>query len=258
MVPAMNILQEAEEVHVVPLPDVEDDKRISTSHHAYDKSDLWPWTKRNTAILMDAAPESLSSSVDDKINPDAVVDIGPSGSASMDVTAENQEHNHTSPSSYLPDMATPSASSVNGDGTENTDSLVSIIASEDSEEHQDNDDRNEPESGTGQGGPVGQEPPSPAPSDVPEMPVFPHARNSTLSPERHGSIGSLVARKSSFFRSHSSNNSHEKRSSMPLPSAVIASLLPWRGSKRPSSEPELPSQSSKARSRLSSSLPLPH
>jgi hypothetical protein len=259
VVPAMKIPQAAEDVHIVPLPDVEeDDSKLSTSHHAYDKSDLWPWTKRNTAILTDVAPESLTSSIDDKVDPDAVVDIGPSSSASVNVTAENQEDERASASSYLPDMTTPS-SSVNGDGTENTDSQVSIIASEDSEEHQDNyDEIDEPESGIGQGEDVGQEPPSPAPSDVPDMPVFPPARNSTLAPERHGSIGSLVARKSSFFRSHSSNSSHDKRSSMPLPSAVIASLLPWRGSKRPSSEPELPSQSSRARSRLSSSLPLPH
>ena len=259
VVPAMKIPQTTDEVHIVPLPDVEeDDSKLSTSHHAYDKSDLWPWTKRNTAILTDVAPESLSSN-DDKVDPDAVVDIGPSSSASTNITTENQEDEDASASSYLPEMTTPSTSSVNGDGTENTDSQVSIIASEDSEEHQDNDDRiDEPESGTGQGEGVGQEPPSPAPSDVPDMPVFPPARNSTLAPERHGSIGSLVARKSSFFRSHSSSSSHDKRSSMPLPSAVIASLLPWRGSKRPSSEPELPSQSSRARSRLSSSLPLPH
>lgn len=255
-----NVPLATEEVHVVPLPDAEeDDNRVSTSYHAYDKSDLWPWTKRNTAILTDVAPESLSSSIDYKIDPDAVVDIGPSRSASMNITVENQEHEHASASSYLPDMTSPSSSSVNGDGTENTDSPVSIIASEDSEEHQDNHDRNdEPESEIGHGEPVIQEPPSPAPSDVPDMPVFPQTRNSTIPPERHGTIGSLVARKNSFFRSHSSNNSNEKRSSMPLPSAVIASLLPWRGSKRPSSEPELPSQSSKARSRLSSSLPLPH
>lgn len=250
-----------EEVHIVPLPDAEeDDKKLSTSHHSYDKSDLWPWTKRNTAILADTAPESLSSSVDDeKVDPDAVVDIGPSSSTSTNVTVEIPEHDHESASSYLPDMNTPSSSPTNGDGTEHTDSAVSIIASEYSEEPQESQEIHaEPGNGTGHGLSVGQEPPSPAPSEVPEMPVFPQARNSTLSLERHGAIGSFVARKNSLFRSHSSNNSHEKRSSMPLPSAVIASLLPWRGSKRPSSEPELPSQSSRSRSRLSSSLPSPH
>ena len=260
VVPTVEVPQAAEEVHIVPLPDVEEeDSKLSTSHHAYDKSDLWPWTKRNTEILTDAAPESFSSSTDNKVDPDAVVDIGPSRSPSMQIVTENREDEHASASSYLPDMTSPSSSSANGDGTENTDSQVSIIASDDSEERQDSHGRgDEPESGTGQEEPVGQEPPSPAPSDVPDMPVFPPPRNSTIPPERHGSIGSLVARKSSFFRSHSSNSSHEKRSSMPLPSAVIASLLPWRGSKRPSSEPELPSQSSKAKSRLSSSLPSPH
>ena len=258
VVPTLGMTQVAEEVHIVPLPDAEDDdKRLSTSHHAYDKSDLWPWTQRNTALLADATPESISSCVDDKIDPDAVVDIGPSNSALMDMAMESLEQEDAPTSSYLPDMTTPS-SSLNGDGTEHTDSQVSIIASDDSEEPQYAERHDEYESGAGQGSSVGQEPPSPAPSDVPEMPVFPQARNSTLSLERHGSIGSLVARKSSLFKSHGSNHSNDKRSSMPLPSAVIASLLPWRSSKRPSSEPELPSQSSRARSRLSSSLPLPH
>ncbi|KAF9779284.1 hypothetical protein BJ322DRAFT_1113624 [Thelephora terrestris] len=257
VVPAMKVTQAEEEVHVVPLPDAEeDDKKLSTSHHAYDKSDLWPWTKRNTAILTDATPESLSSSLDDKVDPDVVVDIGPSSSTSMNVTVEIPDHDHASSSSYLPDMNTPSSSPTNGDGTEHTDSPVSIIASEYSQDQQEIQvGHEEPGSGTGH---RGLEPPSPAPSDVPEMPVFPQARNSTLSLERHGTIGSFVARKNSLFRSHSSNHSQEKRSSMPLPSAVIASLLPWRGSKRPSSEPELPSQSSRAKSRLSSSLPSPH
>jgi hypothetical protein len=37
----------------------------------------------------------------------------------------------------------------------------------------------------------------------------------------------------------------DRRRSMPLPSAAMATFLPWRGyAKRPSSEPELPSQSS--------------
>lgn len=261
VVPALGIPQTGEEVHIVPLPDAEeDDKKLSTSHHAYDKSDLWPWTKRNTALLADGTPESLTSSVDDKVDPEAVVDIGPSSSASMNITVEIPEHDHASGSSYLPDMTTPSSGSTNCAGTENTDSApVSIIASEDSEEPQDSHEGyGQPGIRTGQGRSAGQEPPSPAPSDVPEMPVFPQARNSTLSLERHGTIGSFVARKNSLFRSNSSSNSHDKRSSMPLPSAVIASLLPWRGSKRPSSEPELPSQSSRARSRLSSSLPSPH
>lgn len=252
------ITQAAEEVHIVPLPDVEeDDNKLSASHHSYDKSDLWPWTKRNTALLTDAAPEPSPPSIDDKIDPDPVVNIGPS--ISVNVTAENEEDEHASSMSYLPDMTSPSTDSVNGDGTANTDSAVSVIASEDTEEHQDEHNGvDQPESGTRREEPLSQEPPSPAPSDVPDMPVFPPARNSTVAPERHGSIGSLVARKSSFFRSNSNNSSHEKRSSMPLPSAVIASLLPWRGSKRPSSEPELPSQSSRERSRLSSSLPSPH
>ena len=262
VVPAMGAPQAEEEVHIVPLPDAgDDDKKLSTSHHIYDKSDLWPWTKRNTAILTDTTQELVSSSADD--NPSVVVDIGPSGPGptSTNVTVVIPESE--SASSYLPDMTTPSSGSVQGDGTEhteNSDSPVSIIASEDSEEYQDVHERidDEPTNGTGQGENKCQEPPSPAPSDVPEIPVFTHARNSTLPLEKHGTIGSLVARKSSLFRSHNNNNSYEKRSSMPLPSAVIASLLPWRGSKRPSSEPELPSQSSRARSRLSSSLPLPH
>ena len=262
VVPALKVPQTVEEVHIVPLPDTEeDDKKLSTSYHAYDKSDLWPWSKRNTAILANAAPEpsppSASPSVDDKGDPEAIVDIGPSSCTSADVV-EGSEHDQTLPSSYLPDMTTSSSGSLNDDGTENTDPPISIIASEDSEEHNTGQEKHEPENGVGEGGDESRVPPSPAASDVPDMPVFPAARNSSLSLDRHGSIGSLVARKSSLFRSHGSNNSHGKRSSMPLPSAVIASLLPWRGSRRPSSEPELPSQSSRARSRLSSMLPSPH
>jgi len=261
MIPILKIPQPAEEVHVVPLPDAEeDDKRSSASHHVYDKSDFWPWTKRNTAILADAVPEPspplVPPTVDDKVDPDIVVDIGPSSPTPMDSVVEDQEHEQTFASSYLPDMTTP-AGSINGDGTENTEPSVSIIASEDSEEEDGPEGRNEPESGVGEEGGESQAPPSPAASDVPEMPVFLPARNPSPPPERHGGIGSLVARKSLLFRSHSSAN-RDKRSSMPLPSAVIASLLPWRGSKRPSSEPELPSQSSKAGSRRSSSFPSPH
>ena len=264
VVPVLKIPQAVEEVHIVPLPGAEeDDKKSSTSHHAYDKSDLWPWSKRNTAILVDGVheppPLSVLPSADDEVDPDVAVEIGPSSSIWTDVTAEDPEHERTSASSYLPDMTTPSSGSINDDGTGNTESSVSIIASDDSEEpNHGHGGHDELESGAAQGGGEGQVPPSPAPSEVPEMPIFPPARKSTLSLERHGSIGSLVARKSALFKSHSSNSSHDKRSSMPLPSAVIASLLPWRGSRRPSSEPDLPSQSSKARSRLSSSLPSPH
>lgn len=261
VVPVVAIPPEPEEVHVVPLPDAEEDEeKPSTSHHAYDESDFWPWTNRNTVMLADAPPISVSSSAEGGFCLNAVVDIGPSDSTSMGASAESAENEYAAASSYLPDMTTPSSCSINGDGTENTGSVVSIIASEDSEAPRENHYTDgEPEHRTGQEESVGQEPPSPAPSDVPEMPVFPQARNSTLSLEgRHGGIGSLVARKSSLFRSHSNGATQDKRSSMPLPSAVIASLLPWRGSKRPSSEPELPSQSSRARSRLSSSLPSPH
>ena len=259
VVPIVKVPQVAEEVHVVPLPDAEeDDKRPSSSHHAYDKSDLWPWTKRNTEILLDAVPQPLLSSpltsVDDKVA-DAAVEIAPSSSTSMRIIVDGPEHEQTF-ASYLPDMTTPSPGSTNYDGTENTDQSVSIIASEDSVEETHGHER---EGGAGTGGGEGQQvPPSPAPSEVPEMPVFPAAKKSTLSLDRHGSIGSLVARKTSLFKSHSGNGSNDRRSSMPLPSAVIASLLPWRGSRRPSSEPELPSQSSRARSRVSSSLPSPH
>ena len=260
VVPILKIPQAVEEAHIVPLPDAEEDgKRLSMPHHAYGKSDLWPWTKRNTAILVDAVheppPFSALPSADDEIDPD----VAPSSSTWTNVTAEDPEHEQSLTSSYLPDMTTPSSGSFNDDGTENTDPPVSIIASEDSEEPNNGHGRHdELESGTAEGRGQIQIPPSPAPSEVPEMPVFPPAKKPTLLLERHGSIGSLVARKSSLFKSHSSNSSHDKRSSMPLPSAVIASLLPWRGSRRPSSEPELPSQSSRARSRLSSSLPSPH
>ena len=266
LIPMLRISQVVEEAHVVPLPDAEeDDKKPSTSHHVYDKSDFWPWSKRNTAILADAAPEpssasSVAPSVDVEANPDIVVDIGPPDSTPEDAVVEDQEPEQTfaSSSSYLPDMTTPSSGSVNGGGTESTDPPVSIIASEDSEENRDGHERHlGVENGAGEGGSESQLPPSPAASDVPEMPVFLPARNPSPPLERHGGIGSLVARKSLLFRSHSSSN-RDKRSSMPLPSAVIASLLPWRGSRRPSSEPELPSQSSKAKSRLSSSLPSPH
>ena len=260
MIPVLRVPQATEEVQVVPLPDAEeDDKKSSASHHVYDKSDFWPWTKRNTAILADAVPEPPSPSVsptdDDKVGPDVVVDIGPSSPTPMDVVVEDQEHEQTFASSYLPDMTTPSES-LNGDGTGSTEPPVSIIASEDSGEDG-REGRDGPETGEGEGGSESQAPPSPAASDVPEMPVFLPARNPSPPLERHGGLGSLVARKSLLFRSHSSS-SRDKRSSMPLPSAVIASLLPWRGSKRPSSEPELPSQSSKAGSRRSSSLPSPH
>jgi len=254
VVPVLKVPQAVEEAHVDPLSDTEeDDKKFSTSHHVYDKSDLW-------AMLVDASPEPPSSpaspSVDGGVDPGALVKTGPSTSTSMDVLVEGPEHDQTLASSYLPDMSTSSPGSINGDGT-GTDPPVSIIASEDSEEPNDSHERRgEPESGTGKGEGEAQVPPSPAPSDVPDMPVFQPTKNSTLSLERHGSIGSFVARKSSLFKSH--NRSHDKRSSMPLPSAVIASLLPWRGSRRPSSEPELPSQSSRERSRLSSSLPSPH
>lgn len=260
MVPILRIQKAAEEVHVVPLPDAEeDDKKPSTSHHVYDESDFWPWAKQNPAILADAAPEPLPSSVppsvDDKVDPDTVADAGPSISVQTDIVVEDREHNQGILSSYLPDMTTPSSGgSVNGDGTEYTDPATSIIASEDNDDGHDSHDG--PESREG-GGSESQVPPSPAASDVPEMPVFLPARNSSVPQEKHGGIGSLVGRKG-LFRSHSSSNSHDRRSSMPLPSAVIASLLPWRGSRRPSSEPELPSQSSKARSRLSSSLPSLH
>ena len=258
MVPILRIPQPVEEAHVVPLPDAEeDDKKTSTSHHVYDESDFWPWAKRNTAILTDAVPEpslsSMSPSVDDKVDPNTVVDIGPSSSAPLNIVVEDLDHEQAFPSSYLPDMTTPSSGSTNGDGTENTDPAVSIIASEDDDGH---DKHGGPESGAGERGNESKVPPSPAPSDVPEMPVFLPARNSTVPPEKHGGIGSFVGRKSFLFKT--SNSSHDRRSSMPLPSAMIASLLPWRGSRRPSSEPELPSQSSKAKSRLSSSLPSPH
>ena len=257
MVPSLRIPQQEEEAHVVPLPDAEeDDKRISSSHHLYDKSDFWPWAKRSTTILSDAmsepSPPSDSPSIDDKVDPDAVVDIGPSNSAPLNIVVEDLDHEQAFASSYLPDMTTPSSGSINGDGTENTDPAVSIIASEDNDDGHDRYD--EPKNGA-EGGNENNVPPSPAPSDVPEMPVFVPARNSSVPPEKHGGISSLVGRKSLLFKSHSS---HDKRSSMPLPSAVIASLLPWRGSRRPSSEPDLPSQSSKASSRLSSSLPSPH
>jgi hypothetical protein len=254
--------QAVEEAHFVPLPDAEEDgKKLSTSHHAYDKSDLWPWTKRNTAILADSVHEppqlSVSPSADDGVNPGGAAEIRPSSSAWTNVTGESPGYEQTLASSYLPDMTTPSSGSINDDGTENTDPPVSIIASEDSE-GPDNGHEGHDEPGSGVVGGRGQVPPSPAPSEVPEMPVFSPAKKSNLSLERHGSIGSLVARKNALFKSHSSNSSHNKRSSMPLPSAVIASLLPWRGSRRPSSEPELPSQSSRESSRLSSSLPSPH
>ncbi|KAF9646332.1 hypothetical protein BDM02DRAFT_254933 [Thelephora ganbajun] len=139
MVPVMKIPQAVDEVHTVPLPDVEeDDKRPSTFHRAHDRSDFRPWTKRNTAILTGAAPEPLSSSVspsvDDKIDPDVVVDIGPSNSASMNIIAEGLKHEQTSASSYLPDMTTPSPGFINDDGTANADLPVSIIALEDTEE----------------------------------------------------------------------------------------------------------------------------
>jgi len=260
MIPPLRIPQVAEEVQVVPLPDAEeDDKKSSASHHVYDKSDFWPWTKRNTAILADAVPEPPSPSVsptdDDRVSANVVVDIGSSSPAPMDIVIEDQEHEQTFASSYLPDMTTPSES-LDGDGAGSTGPPVSIIASEDSGENG-HGGRDGPEIGAGEEGSESQAPPSPAASDVPEMPVFLPARNPSPPVERHGGLGSLVARKSLLFRSHSSS-SRDKRSSMPLPSAVIASLLPWRGSKRPSSEPELPSQSSKAGSRRSSSLPSPH
>lgn len=264
VVPALRVPQAVEEVHTVPLPEAEeDDKRPSTSHHAYDKSDLWPWTKRNTALLADVVHEppqlSVSPSIDDEVRPAVAAEIRPSSSAWTNVTAEGPGHEQTLGFSYLPEMTTPSSGSFNCDGTENTDPPVSIIASEDSEEpNHGHEGHDELESGGAEGECEGRVPPSPAPSEVPEMPVFPPAKKSSLSLERHGSIGSLVARKNALFKSHSSNNSHDRRSSMPLPSAVIASLLPWRGSRRPSSEPELPSQSSSAKSRLSSSLPSPH
>ena len=249
MVPVLKIPQAVEDVHVVPLPGAEeDDKRTSASHHVYDESDFWPWTRRNTTVLADAVPEPPSSSAspsvdDDKVDRDIVVDIGPSSSVPVKIVVEDQEHESMS---YLPDMTTPPSGSVNGDDTENTESSVSVIASEDSGANDDGHERHG-------GNELNRVPPSPAASDVPEMPVFLPAKNSSPPQERHGGIGSLVARKSLLFRSHS-----DKRSSMPLPSAVIASLLPWRGSRRPSSEPELPSQSSRAGSRLSSSLPSPH
>ncbi|KAF9648617.1 hypothetical protein BDM02DRAFT_2191664 [Thelephora ganbajun] len=136
-------------------------------------SDLWPCTKRNAAMLTDAGPEPLSSSVspsvDDKIGPDVVVDTGPLNSASTNIVAEGLEHEQTSASSYLPDMTIPLPGSINDDGTENTDSPVSIIASEDSKERRDDHEgHDETLSGVGKGGGVGQEPPS----DTPEMPVF--------------------------------------------------------------------------------------
>jgi len=258
MIPILRIPQVVEEAQVVPLPAAEeDDKRSSASHHVYDKSDFWPWTKRNTALLSDAVPEppspSDSPTDDDKVGPDVVVEIGPSSPTPMDIVVEDQEHEQTFASSYLPDMTTPSES-LNGDGTGSTGPSVSIIASEDSGEGNDGHEGGDEPEVEVEGG---QAPPSPAASDVPEMPVFLPTRNPSPPLERHGGLGSLVARKSLLFRSHSSSN-RDKRSSMPLPSAVIASLLPWRGSKRPSSEPELPSQSSKAGSRRSSSLPSPH
>ena len=261
VVPTLKIPQTTEEAHIVPLPDAEgDDERSSSSHHAYDKSDLWPWTKRNTAILVDdAVPQPSSSSaltpVDDKIDPDTVTEIGPSSSNSLNIIVNGPEQEQAL-TSYLPDMTTPSPRSTNCHGTENADQPVSFIASEESVEENDGHERHSEQEGGARGEGEGHVPPSPTPSVVPEIPVFPAGRKPTLSLDRHGSIASLVARKSSLFKSHSGNSSHDKRSSMPLPSAVIASLLPWRGSRRPSSEPELPSQSSK--SRLSSSLPSPH
>ena len=186
--------QVAEEVHIVPLPDAEeDDKRLSNPHHAYDKSDLWPWTQWNTALLADATPESTSSSVDDKVDPDAVVDIGPSNSALVDMAMESLKQEDAPTSSHPLEMTTPS-SSLNGDGTKHKDSQVNIMASDDSEEAPYAEQYDEHESGTGQGGSVSRETPSPASSDVLEMLGFPQARNSTLSLERHGGIGSLVAR----------------------------------------------------------------
>lgn len=261
VVPVLRIPQSVEEAHIVPLPDAEeDDKKLSVS--SYDKSDLWPWSKRNTAILADVVdeppPSSPLPSADEEADPDSAVEVGPSSCISMNLTAETSDNDRAS-ASYLPDMATPSTGSTND--TESTDPPVSIIASEDSGENNDGHERHyESENGIakGGGGVEGEVPPSPAPSEVPEMPIFPNGMKSSISLERHGSIGSTVARKSSLFKSHRGNNSNNKRSSMPLPSAVIASLLPWRGSRRPSSEPELPSQSSRSRSRLSSSLPSPH
>lgn len=261
VVPVLRIPQSAEEAHIVPLPGAEeDDKKLSTSHHSYDKSDLWPWSKRNTAILADVVdeppPSSALPSADEEVDPDSAAGVEPSSCISMNITVETSDNDRAS-ASYLPDMTTPSSGSTNG--TESTDPPVSIIASEDSEENNDGHERQcESENGVTKGGVEGRVPPSPAPSEVPEMPIFPTGMKSTISLERNGSIGSAVARKSSLFRSHRGNTSNNKRSSMPLPSAVIASLLPWRGSRRPSSEPELPSQCTRSRSRLSSSLPSPH
>jgi len=72
-------------------------------------------------------------------------------------------------------------------------------------------------------------PPSPALSFVPALGSFPEDHSDI---QRQRSVAS-----SSVFRFK------DKRRSMPLPSAAIATLLPWRGdARRPSSEPELPSQ----------------
>ena len=102
VVPPTEILQAVEEVHVVPLLDgEEDDNKLSTSHHAYDMSDLWPYkTKGNTAILTVVAPESFS--IEDKVGPDTVVDFGRSISTSTNVTVENQEDKQ--PSASMPKL----------------------------------------------------------------------------------------------------------------------------------------------------------
>ncbi|KAF9642301.1 hypothetical protein BDM02DRAFT_3193521 [Thelephora ganbajun] len=117
VIPVMKIPQ-VDEVHIVPLLDAEEgDKELSISHHAYNKSNLWSWTKRNTAVLADVVPETpsppVSPFVGGKIYPDVMVDIGPSNSASMTIIAEGLEPEQTSASSYLLDVITPLSGSIN-------------------------------------------------------------------------------------------------------------------------------------------------
>ena len=68
----------AEEVHIVPLPDAEEgDKRLSASHHAYDKSDLrngirhcWRMRRlnRHRPLVLGSASSGLRSSTVDTVS----------------------------------------------------------------------------------------------------------------------------------------------------------------------------------------------
>ncbi|KAF9647673.1 hypothetical protein BDM02DRAFT_2526916 [Thelephora ganbajun] len=190
---------------------------ISSSLRDRDSDD------RDQTGYKDGLYDSPVVPVDDKIDLDVVVDTGPLNPAPMNIIAEGLEHEQTSASSYLPDMTIPSSGSINDGGTEDTGPPFSVIASEGSEEYRDGHERHD-ETQSGGGGGVYLEPLRSAPSDVPEMHVSVPARDSAPSLERHGGIGSLVARKSSLFKTHSSNNLHDKRSSVPLPSAVITGV----------------------------------